>query len=136
MLRRKNGHPMKSGRKKLIAEAEPGVCTPEAFLTRVKGISPFTTGQTLMVVWKSKIQSTKPRIRKRVVTKKGAILEKIKEVARYAGTPNRIRGTITRRGRRAAPSLPTYGRRRKGRWAACLRVSAASRNTTHPVHNG
>ena len=71
---------MKSGRKKLIAEAEPGVCTPEAFLTRVKGISPSTTGQTLMVVWKSKIQSTKPRIRKRVVTKNGAILEKIKEV--------------------------------------------------------
>ena len=75
-----NRHPMKSGRKTLIAEAEPGVFTPEAFLTRVKGISPFTTGQTLMVVWKSKIQSTKPRSRKRVVTKSGAILEKIKEV--------------------------------------------------------
>jgi hypothetical protein len=34
------------------------------------------------------------------------------------------------------PSLLTYDRRRKGRWAACLRVFPASRNTTRLYHNG
>ena len=38
------------GRKSLLAEAEPGVFTPKAFLTRVKGKNPSTTGRTLMVV--------------------------------------------------------------------------------------
>ena len=90
MLGKRVEHPIKSrrraliaeagpwgGRKFLLAESEPGVCTRNHFITIVEGDEPSTTGQTLMMVWVTSTQSIMPKIKKRVVTEKASILGEI-----------------------------------------------------------